>query len=269
MQGASGALTGSLDPFGFAKESAGPQTCEPAQVAGRIGWVRLRVFVRAVLAGMRRAGRSAGICRCAAVARSRGRFRRGAPSALIGVVEAASCELDAARGEDLLGLRTALRAAHLGALGHRVLNFKDFTAYGATVIIACHTSPNERIAFKQTTVLYPNRSSSNRWGDGCSAHDAKRPVSRMRAAVGSIARATSSSHACQLQLPLATPGTFMRASSPRPRTSCSGIMTTRASLSSASLTSRAPSSRAALSSSGATSELAQWPTSVVVSCVEV
>lgn len=158
----SGALTGSLDPFGFAKESADPQTREPAQVAGRIGLVRLRVFVRAVLAGMRRAGRSAGICRCAAVARSRGRFRRGAPSALIGVVEAASCELDAARGEDLLGLRTALRAAHLGVLGHRVLNFKDFTACGATVIIACHTSPNERIAFKQTTVLYPNRSSSNR-----------------------------------------------------------------------------------------------------------
>lgn len=166
MQGASGALAGSSEPFGFAKESAGPQTREPAQVAGRIGLVRLRVFVRAVLAGMRRAGRSAGICRCAAVARSRGRFRRGAPSALIGVVEAASCELDAARGEDLLGLRTALRAAHLGALGHRVLNFKDFTACGATVIIACHTSPNERIAFKQTTVLYPNRSSSNRWGDG-------------------------------------------------------------------------------------------------------
>ena len=158
----SGALAGSSDPFGFAKESAGPQTREPAQVAGRIGLVRLRVFVRAVLAGMRRAGRSAGICRCAAVARSRGRFRRGAPSALIGVVEAASCELDAARGEDLLGLRTALRAAHLRALSHRVLNFKDFTACGATVIIACHTSPNERIAFKQTTVLYPNRSSSNR-----------------------------------------------------------------------------------------------------------
>lgn len=64
----------------------------------------------------------------------------GAAAALVGVVETAAVELDAA-GRERLGCRSAAAWAHdLGTLGHGMLNLKHVAAARALVIVARHNT---------------------------------------------------------------------------------------------------------------------------------
>lgn len=64
----------------------------------------------------------------------------GTGAALVGVVETAAIELDAA-GRERLGCRSAAAGAYyLGRLGHWVLNLKHIAAARALVIVARHNT---------------------------------------------------------------------------------------------------------------------------------
>lgn len=64
----------------------------------------------------------------------------GTAAALVGVVEAAALELDAAGRERLGGRSAAARAHDLGGLGHGMLNLKHVAAARALVIVARHNT---------------------------------------------------------------------------------------------------------------------------------
>ena len=101
----------------------------PRNVKKSPGYLYLLVLPALLLALVRAAFAAAGAAR---------RLRGRAATALVGVVEAASCELDAARGEHLLRALTAGGAGHLGMLCHRVLDLKNVAARRAAIIITCH-----------------------------------------------------------------------------------------------------------------------------------
>lgn len=92
------------------------------------------VVVRAVFAAVVLGG-GAGSCRLAAATRGAG---AGAAGALIGVIEAAALELDAAGVEHLGGRLAARGADNLGGLGHGMLDLEHVAAARALVIVTRH-----------------------------------------------------------------------------------------------------------------------------------
>lgn len=64
----------------------------------------------------------------------------GATTALVGVVETAAVELNAAGRERFCRRSAAARAHDLGRLGHGVLNLKHVAAARALVIVARHNT---------------------------------------------------------------------------------------------------------------------------------
>lgn len=60
---------------------------------------------------------------------------------LVGVVKAAAGKGDGAGLEDVLAHLAVGRAQDLRLFSHRVLYLEDEAAFGAAVVVTCHTSP--------------------------------------------------------------------------------------------------------------------------------